>query len=116
MPDVMPKKTENTGFFGIQIMDKLGYNTYVDEKRKIKIYAFSDSYDVILLNMKLAGSVYTLNETDQFFGFTFFLNPTKKDSKDTTVRFVTALEGRAVGVEVPKSYYLSLKKMLLKNK
>lgn len=112
----MPKKTENAGFFGIQIMDKLPYNTYIDEKRKIKIYAFSDSYDTILLNMKLTSSVYTLNETDQFFGFTFFLNPTKKDSKDTTVRFVTALEGRAIGVEVPKNYYASFKKMLLKNK
>jgi len=66
--------------------------------------------------MKLTGSVYTLNETDQFFGYTFFLNPVKKDPKDKTVRFITAIEGRAVGVEVPKNYYSTFKKMLLTNK
>ena len=38
----------------------------------------------------------------------------KKDQKDTTIRFVTALEGRAIGVEVPSNYYPTLKKMLLK--
>ena len=48
-------------------MDKLPYTSYIDEKRKIKVYAFQDSYDTILLNMKLASSVYSLNETDQFF-------------------------------------------------
>lgn len=116
MPDVMMKKTPNNGFFGIQIMEKLPYNTYIDERRHITVYAFQDSYDTLLLNMKLTGSVYSLNETDQFFGFTFFLNPVKKDPKDTVIRFVTALEGRAIGVEVPKAYYASFKKMLLKNK
>lgn len=110
------KKIENAGFFGIQVMGKISYNTYVDDVRKIKIYAFSETYDTLLLNMKLASSVYTLNETDQFFGFTFFLNPTKKDSKDTTIRFVTAIEGRAIGVEVPKNYYLTFKKILLRSK
>lgn len=97
-------------------MDKLPYSTYLDDKKKLKVYAFQDTYDNVLLNMKLAGNAYTLNETDQFFGFTFFLNPAKKDSKDTTIRFVTAVEGRALGVEVPKNYYSTFKKMLLKNK
>lgn len=97
-------------------MGKIVYSTYYDEKKNIKIYAFEETYDTLLLNMKLTSSVYKLNETDQFFGYTFFLNPTKKDPKDTTVRFITALEGRAIGVEVPKNYYSSLKRMLLKNK
>ncbi|NCP77412.1 hypothetical protein GW830_04795 [bacterium] len=48
-------------------MGKILYNTYFDEKRNIKVYAFADTYDTILLNMKLTSSVYTLNETDQFF-------------------------------------------------
>lgn len=48
-------------------MGKIAYSTYSDEMRKIKIYAFSDTYDTLLLNMKLASSVYSLNETDQFF-------------------------------------------------
>lgn len=97
-------------------MEKILYNTYADEKKKIRIYAFRDTYDTLLLNMKLTSNVFTLNETDQFFGYTFFLNPVKKDPKDTTIRFITALEGRAIGVEVPKNYYPTLKKMLLKNK
>lgn len=116
MPDINPKKIDNNGFFGIQVMGKIVYSTYADEKKNIKIYAFEETYDTLLLNMKLTSSVYTLNETDQFFGYTFFLNPTKKDPKDTTVRFITALEGRAIGVEVPKNYYSTFRKMLLKNK
>ncbi|EKD30280.1 MAG: hypothetical protein ACD_78C00101G0005 [uncultured bacterium (gcode 4)] len=116
MPEITPKKVENSWFFGIQVMGKIFYNTYSDEKKQIKIYAFNDTYDTLLLNMKLTSSVYSLNETDQFFGYTFFLNPLKKDPKDTLVRFITALEGRAIGVEVPKEYYTTLKKMLLKNK
>lgn len=116
MPEVMLKKTENKGFFGIQVMDKLPYSTYLDEKTRVRVYAFQDTYDNVLLNLKLASKVYAINETDQFFGFTFFLNPVKKDPKDTLVRFVTAVEGRAIGVEVPANYYSTLKKMLLKNK
>lgn len=116
MPDIMPKKIENKGFFGIQVMGKIRYNTYMDDAKKVKIYSFSETYDTLLINMKLTSSVYMLNETDQFFGYSFFLNPVKKDSKDKTVRFVTAIEGRAIGVEVPKNYYSTLKKMLLTNK
>lgn len=97
-------------------MGKIIYSTYLDEKKKVKIYAFNHTYDTMLLNMKLTNSVYILNETDQFFGYTVFLNPTKKDPKDVTIRFITALEGRAIGVEVPKNYYSTFKKMLLKNK
>lgn len=114
MPDVTLKKVENTGFFGIQVMGRILYNTYADDKKNIKVYAFSETYDTLRINMKLTSSIYTLNETDQFFGYTFFLNPTKKDPKDTIVRFITTLEGRAIGIEVPKGYYPTLKQMLLK--
>ena len=67
MPEVTLKKVENDGFFGIKVMGDIQYNTYWDERRKIKIYAFEETYDAFLLNMKLTRSVYTLNETDQFF-------------------------------------------------
>lgn len=67
MPEVVLKKTENSGFFSIQVMGKILYNTYVDDKRKIRIYAFQETYDTILLNMKLTSNVYSINETDQFF-------------------------------------------------
>lgn len=67
MPDITPKKVDNKGFFGIQVMGKIAYSTYSDEKKNIKIYAFSETYDTLLLNMKLTSTVYKLNETDQFF-------------------------------------------------
>lgn len=67
MPDIMPKKIENKGFFGIQVMGKIHYNTYLDENKQVKIYAFDETYDTLLINMKLTSSVYSLNETDQFF-------------------------------------------------
>lgn len=116
MPEIILKKIDNNGFFDIQITKKMLYNTYRDEKKKITIYAFKDTYDTLLLNMKLANKIYSINETDQFFGYTFFLNLLKNDPKNTTVRFVTALEGQAIGIEVTREYYPVLKKMLLKNK
>jgi hypothetical protein len=67
MPEVTLKKVENDGFFGIKVMGDIQYSTYWDEKRKIKIYAFQETYNTFLLNMKLTSSVYKINETDQFF-------------------------------------------------
>lgn len=67
MPEVTLKKVENDGFFGIKVMGNVQYNTYWDERKKIKIYAFRETYNDFLLNMKLTSSVYSLNETDQFF-------------------------------------------------
>lgn len=67
MPEVTLKKVENDGFFGIKVMGDIQYNTYWDERRNVKIYAFRETYDTFLLNMKLIRSIYTLNETDQFF-------------------------------------------------
>lgn len=111
MPDVFPKKVENKGIFDIHIFRGIGYSTYADEKTKAKFYAFSESYGVMLNNLKLVSPVYGIKETDTFFGSTFFLNPTNK--KDTAVRFVTELEGKAIGVEVPKAAYPKIKKLLL---
>lgn len=111
MPDVFPKKVENKGIFDIHIFRGIEYSTYADEKSKAKFYAFSESYGVMLSNLKLVSPVYGIRETDTFFSETFFLNPTNK--KDTNVRFVTELEGKAVGVEVSKAAYPKLKKLLL---
>jgi hypothetical protein len=48
-------------------MNNIIYTTYLDESQKVKIYAFQDTYDTLLLNMKLATGTYVVNETDQFF-------------------------------------------------
>lgn len=111
MPEVFPKKVENKGIFDIHIFRGIGYSTYADEKSKAKFYAFSESYGVMLSNLKLVSPVYGIKETDTFFSSTFFLNSTNK--KDSNIRFVTELEGKAVGVEIPKAAYSKLKKLLL---
>lgn len=110
MPDVFVKKVDNKGIFDIKIYSNLDYSTYRDEKNKLNIYAFADSYPVILANLKLASNVYGVKETDSFFEASFFLNPT--NSRDTTVRFVTAIDGKAYGFEVSKTFYPRLKKLL----
>ena len=111
MPEITLKKIENSGIFNIFIFTRIEYTTYTDEKKRIKVYAFDENYDTMLSNMKLTSTVYGINETDQFFGYTFFLNPVKKDN---IIRFMTSLEGHAIGIETTKSYYPTLKKMLLK--
>ncbi len=67
MPDIDLKKTENKGMFNIYLFNKIPFTTYVDEKKKIKVYAFDETYDTMLANLKLTSSVYKINETDQFF-------------------------------------------------
>lgn len=111
MPDLFPKKVENRGIFDIYIFRGIEYSTYEDPKSKTKFYAFSESYGVMLSNLKLVPQAYEIRETDTFFDTSFFLNSTAKS--DQKIRFVTELEGKAVGVETPKTYYPKLKKLLL---
>ncbi len=115
MPEVFPKKIENRAIFDIYLFneDALLGATYFDEKTKTKFYVFTEGYSVMLSNLKLVPQTYSVNETDTFFSSTFFLNSTNK--KDSSVRFVVELEGKAVGIEASKSFYPKLKKMLLQN-
>ncbi len=76
----------------------------------MNIYAFEQSYPVLLSQLKLVSNVYTIRETDTFFDASFFLNPTSK--RDTTIRFVTSIGGKAYGFELPIAYYPRLKKIL----
>jgi hypothetical protein len=110
IPDVTPKIVENKGIFDIRIFTSLGYTTYRDDKNRVNIYAFSESYPVILTNLKLVSNVYAIKETDTFFEASFFLNPTNK--RDTTIRFVTSIAGKAYGFEIPKIFYPRIKKLL----
>lgn len=110
MPDVFVKKVDNKGIFDIKIFSNLEYTTYRDDKAKMNIYAFADSYPVILANLKLASNVYAVKETDTFFEASFFLNST--NTKDSTIRFVAAIDGKAYGFEVPKAFYPRIKKLL----
>lgn len=67
MPDIDLKKTDNKGIFNIYLFNKIPFTTYLDEKKHVKVYAFGETYDTMLANLKLTSSVYKINETDQFF-------------------------------------------------
>jgi hypothetical protein len=110
MPDVNTKIAESKGIFDIKIFSNIAYTTYRDEKNKVNIYAFAESYPVMLTNLKLASNVYAVKETDTFFEASFFLNSLNK--KDSTIRFVTSIDGKAYGFELPKSFYPRIKKLL----
>jgi len=79
--------------------------------KQLKVYAFDNDYDYLKANFKLLENMYKINETDTFFGYTFFLNSLKNDGM---IRFVTRVDGRSVGVEISKKWYKELKKILIK--
>lgn len=111
VPYVKLQHIPNAGIFGITSFDdKLTYSTYIDNTKHIKMYAFGKDYDNLLANFQLLNTLYNVNQTDTFFGYTFFINPVKADS---TVRFVIKINDSAVAIEVPKAGYADLKKLLL---
>jgi len=112
LPDINPIKSENTWIFDIKndkSFDELKYITYNDNKKRIKVYVFENSYDELKVLFKL-NSKYKVNESDNFFWYSFYLNPAKKDIK---IRFITQLEWKAIWFEILKNSYELLKKSLL---
>lgn len=109
MPQFIPLKVENEGIFGIKALEKLEYQTYSDRKKRLKVFVFDMNYDVAKLNFRSAITMYKINEADTFFGSTFFLNAIKPDQ---IIRFVTVIDGKAIGFEFPKKSYTVIKKLL----
>lgn len=112
LPNINPLKVENSWIFDIKndkSIDELNYVTYNDTKKRIKIYVFEKSYDELKVLFKL-NSKYKVNESDNFFWYSFYLNPVKKDIK---IRFVTQLEWKAIWFDILKTNYELLKKSLL---
>lgn len=113
MPEIIPSKINNSWIFGIKddkFFDKLEYITLKDDKKRVNIYVFNNSYHQVLSNFKMM-NIYNINETNTFYWYSFFLNPKKTDIK---IRFVTLIEAKAVWFEVEKNRYEELKKELLK--
>ncbi|HBA45400.1 TPA: hypothetical protein DEG21_01470 [Patescibacteria group bacterium] len=70
----------------------LKYSSYFDEKKNMKIYVFEKGYgDIMTIIRKY--SKYKINEKNNFFGYSFYLNPIFKDDK---VRFIVQLEAKSV--------------------
>jgi len=112
LPKINPLKVTNNWVFDIKnskIFDDLKYITFSDSNKRIKIYIFNDSYDEIKKLFKL-NSKFSVNESDNFFWFSFYLNPLKKDLK---IRFVTQIEWKAVWFDLYKNNYELLKENLL---
>jgi hypothetical protein len=111
MPQFIPTKMENKWILDAKSFEKTNYLTYQDKKRKLKVYVFEDSYENVKANFHLNEPEYVLNEVNTFFKKSFFLNPMKKD---TTIRFITSVEWKTIGIEIPKSAYPLIKKLLTK--
>lgn len=112
LPQFNPLKVENNWFYDIKSADvvSLKYNSYFDEKKNLKIYVFEKWYgDIMTIIRKY--SKYKINEKNNFFGYSFYLNPIFKDDK---VRFVVQLEAKSVWFEISNSNYEQLKVLLLK--
>lgn len=99
---------ESRDVFGFYVFGDLPVTTYsIDTAR---IYAFADPYYLIQKNMYVLDAFFEFNETDTFFGSSFFLNA--KDP-DGVVRFIFEYEGSVYGVEVLQTEYEELKKILI---
>lgn len=110
-PKINPIKSENSWIFDTKNnkdFDWIEYITYIDTKKRIKIFVFDMAYSE-LKDLFKSKSKFSVNEVDNFFGFTFFLNPIKKDIK---VRFVTQVEWKAVWFELLKNSYELIKEEL----
>ena len=113
MPTVTLSLIDNNGIFGLYTFDaNTTYSTYEDSKLGLRVIASSVSYDTILKNMRAVGKeVYTVNEVTGFTTRGFYLNPPKTD---TTVRLVLESESQSIAIEISKSKFPILKKLLSK--
>lgn len=78
---------------------------------RIRMYVFENDYALIRRNLLLLSNLYEFQDTTDFFGKTMFLNDKTGDGQ--IVRFITEVDGRAVGFEVLRDEYNDLKSLLL---
>jgi hypothetical protein len=78
---------------------------------RIRMYVFENDYALIRRNLLLLSNLYEFQDTTDFFGKTMFLNDKTGDGQ--IVRFITEIDGHAVGFEVLRDEYNDLKSLLL---
>lgn len=78
---------------------------------RVRMYVFENDYALIRRNLLLLGAMYNFSDTTDFFGKTMFLNDKTGDGQ--IVRFITEIDGHAVGFEVLRDEYNDLKSLLL---
>ncbi len=114
MPEITPKKVLNSWIFWLKkekAFTWVIYTTFFDTKNKLKIYIIDLEYNETLSRFMSLDKTFETNETNNFFWYTFYLNPIKKDTK---IRFITLLEWKTIGFEIDKNKYENLKKLLLR--
>lgn len=75
------------------------------------MYTFENDYSLIRRNLMLLSSMYNFQDTNDFYGKTMFLND--KTGDGNIVRFITEVDGHAVGFEVLRDEYEHLKSLIL---
>lgn len=78
---------------------------------RVRMYVFENDYALIRRNLLLLSAMYNFSDTTDFFGKTMFLNDKTGDGQ--IVRFITEIDGHAVGFEVLRDEYNDLKSLLL---
>jgi hypothetical protein len=78
---------------------------------RVRMYVFENDYALIRRNLLLLSAMYNFQDTTDFFGKTMFLNDKTGDGQ--IVRFITEIDGHAVGFEVLRDEYNDLKSLLL---
>jgi len=103
------EKAENVWFYDLRSPKNIAYSTYKDEELGMILYVFEKWYWEVEEFLK-QNSKYWVNETNNFFWYSFYLNPIKKDDR---VRFVIQIQWKSAWFEVIKSNYEKLKTILL---
>jgi hypothetical protein len=85
------RKSTQNDIFGAFIFNFPVEITVAD---RIRMYVFENDYALIRRNLLLLDSIYTFQDTTDFFGKTLFLNDKTGDGQ--IVRFVTEIDGHAV--------------------
>lgn len=78
---------------------------------RVRMYTFENDYSLIRRNLMLLSSMYNFQDTNDFYGKTMFLND--KTGDGNIVRFITEVDGHAVGFEVLRDEYEHLKSLIL---
>ncbi len=114
MPNIVVNKINNNWLFNLlnnPIFKDLKYSTYYNNKYKLKIFIIDLSYNEVLQRFQNLHTLYEIYESNNFFGYTFYLNSIKKDNK---TRFIIVLEWKTIWFEIDKNNYDFLKQILLK--
>lgn len=102
------RKSSQNDVFGAFIFT---FPVEISVAERVRMYVFENDYALIRRNLLLLSSMYNFQDTTDFFGKTMFLNDKTGDGQ--LVRFITEIDGHAVGFEVLRDEYNDLKSLLL---